>query len=68
MAAGSARFVKEKAYDPKAAFALTLFGILGVLLAAYVVKSLPLDALKWVVLGVVLYTSAVMFLSARRPQ
>ena len=66
MAAGSARFVKEKAYDPKAALALTLFGVLGVLLAAYVVKSLPLDALKWVVLGVVLYTSAVMFLSARR--
>jgi uncharacterized membrane protein YfcA len=68
MAAGSARFVKEKAYDPKAALALTLFGFLGVLLAAYVVKSLPLDALKWVVLGVVLYTSAVMFLSARRPR
>ena len=52
----------------KAAFALTLFGIAGVLLAAYVVKSLPLDVMKWVVLGVVLYTSAVMFLSARRPQ
>jgi uncharacterized membrane protein YfcA len=66
MTAGSARFVKEKAYDPKAAFALTLFGILGVLLAAYVVRSLPLDVMKWVVLGVVLYTSAVMFLSARR--
>lgn len=66
MAAGSARFVKERAYDPKAAFALTLFGIAGVLLAAYVVKSLPLDVMKWVVLGVVLYTSVVMFLSARR--
>jgi uncharacterized membrane protein YfcA len=66
MAAGSARFVKEKAYDPKAAFALTLFGIAGVLLAVYVVKSLPLDVMKWVVLGVVLYTSVVMFLSARR--
>jgi uncharacterized membrane protein YfcA len=52
----------------KAAFALTLFGIAGVLLAAFVVKSLPLDVMKWVVLDVVLYTSAVMFLSARRPQ
>jgi len=66
MAAGSARFVKEKAYDPKAALALTTFGILGVLLAAYVVKSLPLDVMKWVVLGVVLYTSALMFISARQ--
>jgi uncharacterized membrane protein YfcA len=66
MAAGSARFVKEKAYDPKAAVALTLFGVPGVFLAAYVVKSLPLDALRWVVFGVVLYTSVMMFLSARQ--
>jgi uncharacterized membrane protein YfcA len=65
MAAGSARFVKEKAYDPKAAVALTLAGIFGVFLAAFVVKSLPLTVMKWVVLGVVLYTSMVMFLSAR---
>jgi uncharacterized membrane protein YfcA len=64
MAAGSARFIKEKAYDPKAAIALTLAGILGVLLAAYIVKSLPLTVMKWVVLGVVLYTSVWMFLSA----
>ncbi len=66
MAAGSARFVKEKAYDPKAAVSLTLFGTVGVFIAAYGVKSLPLDIMKWVVLGVVLYTSVVMLLSARR--
>lgn len=65
MAAGSARFVKEKAYDPKVALALTLFGILGVIIAAYVVRSLPLDVLKWLVLVIVLYTSAVMFISVR---
>jgi len=66
MAAGSARFVKEKAYDPKAAVALTLAGIFGVFLAAFVVKSLPLTVMKWVVLGVVLYTSTMMFISARQ--
>ncbi|MBN2205897.1 MAG: sulfite exporter TauE/SafE family protein [Candidatus Aminicenantes bacterium] len=64
MAAGSARFVKEKAYDRKAALALTVCGILGVLVAAYIVKALPLTVMKWVVLGVVLYTSAWMFISA----
>jgi len=68
MAAGSARFVKEKAYDPKAALALTVFGALGVPVAAYVVKSLPLKALKWIVLVVVIYTAALMFLSARRSE
>lgn len=67
MAAGSARFVREKAYDPKAALALALFGTLGVPVAAYVVKSLPLDALKWVVLAVLIYTATAMFLSAGRP-
>jgi uncharacterized membrane protein YfcA len=64
MAAGSARFVKEKAYDRKAAIALTFAGIFGVLVAAFIVKSLPLTALKWVVMGVVLYTSVWMFVSA----
>jgi uncharacterized membrane protein YfcA len=66
MAAGSARFVKEKAYDPKAAIALTLSGILGVVVAAYIIKSLPLTALKWVVMGVVLYTAVWMFISAAK--
>ena len=66
MAAGSIRFVKERAYDRKVAIALTAFGMLGVFLAAFVVKSLPLTVLKWVVVGVVLYTSTWMFISARR--
>jgi uncharacterized membrane protein YfcA len=64
MAAGSTRFVKENAYDRKAALALTIAGIVGVFIAAFIVKSLPLTVLKWVVCAVVLYTSIWMFLSA----
>ncbi|HEK85836.1 MAG: TSUP family transporter [Candidatus Saccharicenans sp.] len=64
MSAGSARFVKEKAYDPKAAIGLTISGIFGVIVAAYIIKSLPLTALKWVVMAVVLYTSVWMFISS----
>ena len=48
------------------AVALTLFGIFGVFLAAFVVKFLPLTVMKWVVLGVVLYTSMMMFISAHQ--
>lgn len=66
MAAGGSRFVKEKAYDYKVAIALTIAGFFGVLLAAYVVKSLPLNVLKWVVFIVVLYTSIGMFISASK--
>jgi uncharacterized membrane protein YfcA len=66
MAAGGARFVKENAYDRKASISLTIAGVLGVFIAAYVVKSLPLGVLKWVVFGVVLYTSVWMFISASK--
>ncbi len=65
MAAGSARFVKERAYDRKAALGLSAAGILGVFLAAWVVRSLPLALIKWVVIVAVLYTSVWMFISAR---
>ncbi len=64
MLAGSYRFIKEGAYDRKAALAQTLGGAGGVILAAFVVKALPLTVMKWVVCAVVLYTSAWMFISA----
>ena len=64
MAAGSARFIKEEAYDRKAALGLTLGGVIGVLIAAYIVKSLPLTVMKWLVSFVVMYTSIWMFISA----
>ena len=66
MAAGGSKFIKERAYDRKVAICLTVAGIAGVFLAAYVVKSLPLEVMKWLVCGVVLYTSVTMFLSARK--
>jgi uncharacterized membrane protein YfcA len=68
MAAGGARFVKQKAYDRKASISLTIAGVIGVILAAYVVKSLPLLILKGVVCCVVLYTSAWMFISATQKE
>jgi uncharacterized membrane protein YfcA len=66
MAAGGARFVKENAYDRKASVALSIAGVLGVFLAAWVVKSLPLEVLKWVVCIVVLYTSISLFISSKQ--
>jgi uncharacterized membrane protein YfcA len=64
MAAGGARFVKENAYDRKTAISLTIAGIAGVFLAAFVIRSLPLIVLKGVVCAVVMYTSVWMFISA----
>jgi uncharacterized membrane protein YfcA len=66
MVAGSSRFIKENAYDRKTSIALTIAGIVGVFLAAYLVKSLPLVILKGIICAVVFYTSMLMFRSAAK--
>jgi uncharacterized membrane protein YfcA len=64
MPAAGVRFIRAEAHNRKAALSLALGGIPGVLLAAFVITSLPLVILKWVVLAVILYTSLSMFKSA----
>ncbi|MBZ4663360.1 MAG: sulfite exporter TauE/SafE family protein [Caloramator sp.] len=66
MPAASIKFIKEGAYDKKAAVAITLFGSVGVLIAAFIVKEMRLDLLKWVVIIVILYTSFMMFKSLKK--
>jgi len=66
MPVGSARFVRTGRYNLKSALGLALGGVPGVLLAFYLVKSLPLKAVNWLVVGVVLYTAAMMLRSAQR--
>jgi uncharacterized membrane protein YfcA len=66
MPIGGLRFVARGSYSLRAALGLTIGGIPAVLLAAFVVKSLPLTALRWLVFAVVLYTAVAMLLSARR--
>ncbi|KZL89587.1 sulfite exporter TauE/SafE family protein [Clostridium magnum] len=61
----SYQFIKNGAYSTKASVAIGILGSIGVLIAAYVVKSLPLSVLKWVVVCVIIYTSVVMFKSSK---
>jgi uncharacterized membrane protein YfcA len=65
MPVGSARFIRTRRYSLKSALGLTLGGIPGVLLAAFLVKSLPLTAVRWLVVVVVVYTSATLLHSAK---
>ncbi len=62
----SVKFIKEGAYPRKAALLLGLFGAIGVFFAAYIVKSLPLDILRWLVIAVIFYTSISMLISANK--
>ena len=67
MPVGGARFVKSGRYNVSAAVGLAIGGIPGVLVAAYIVRSLPILWLRWLVLVVVLYAAVQMLRSARRP-
>jgi uncharacterized membrane protein YfcA len=64
MPVGSARFIREKRYNLKAALGLTIGGIPGVLIAAYIVREMPLGTVRWLVIVVVVYTAAMMLRSA----
>jgi uncharacterized membrane protein YfcA len=64
MPIGGARFVVTGRYDLRAALGLALGGIPGVLIAAFIVKSLPLAWLRWLVVVVVSYAALLMLRSA----
>jgi uncharacterized membrane protein YfcA len=67
MPTASVQFVRRCCYDLRAAIGLTIGGIPGVLIAAYLVKSLPLDYVRWLVVIVVVYTAIMLLLASREP-
>lgn len=64
MTGATKAFVDAGSYSLKSALGLAIGGLPGVLIAAYIVKSLPLTQLRWVVAAVVLYTGITMLRSA----
>jgi uncharacterized membrane protein YfcA len=65
MPIGSLRFISKGCYDLKAALGLAVGGIPAVFFAAFIVKSLPLVILRWLVVAVVVYAAVAMLRSAR---
>jgi uncharacterized membrane protein YfcA len=57
-------FVDKGSYSLKSALGLAIGGFPAVLIAAYIVKSLPLETLRWGVAAVVLYTGVSMLHTA----
>ena len=64
MPVASARFIRLNSYSPRQALGLALGGLPGVLIAALIVKSLPLTAVRWLVVVAVIYASITMLRSA----
>jgi uncharacterized membrane protein YfcA len=65
MPVGSVRFIRERSYSLRNALGLAIGGVPGVLVAAYIVRSLDLGTVRWLVIGVVVYTAVTLLLSAR---
>jgi uncharacterized membrane protein YfcA len=68
MPVAGVRFVRMERYNARAAAGLAVGGVPGVLLAAFIVKSLPTIWLRWLIVVVVLYAAALMLVAALRPR
>lgn len=60
------RFLRAGRYGLKAALGLAVGGVPAVLIAVNIVGSLPLNAMRWLVVAVVLYAAILMLRSAVR--
>ncbi len=65
MPASSLQFIARGRFDSRLALGFAIGGIPAVLLAALVVKEMPLDALRWLVAGVVILAALLMLAGAR---
>ena len=68
MPVASARFVRKRSFDLRAAIGLAIGGIPAVLIAAFIVKGLPLAYVRWLVVIVVVYTATMLLRSAFQEQ
>jgi uncharacterized membrane protein YfcA len=64
MPIGSLKFVRSGRYSLRASLGLGIGGVPAVLIAALIVKSMPLQYLRWLVVVVVLYAALSMLRSA----
>lgn len=59
---GSMQFIKFNSYSRKITLFTSIFGTVGVLIAAFVVKSLDVSALQWLVVIVLIYSAITMII------
>ncbi|GAA0864523.1 MULTISPECIES: sulfite exporter TauE/SafE family protein [Peptostreptococcaceae] len=64
MPIASVKFIKEEAYAKKTSLLISIGGVIGVIIAVYFVKSMPMEILRWLVIIVIAYTSITMLKKA----
>ncbi|MDB4875834.1 MAG: hypothetical protein JWM41_2280 [Gemmatimonadetes bacterium] len=68
MPLASVRFVRARSYDARAMIGMLVAGLPAVLIAALIVKTMPVSAVQWLVVVVVTYTAIGLLRAARREQ
>jgi len=66
MPVASIKFIKEGKYDRKATICLGIFGLVGVALAYWVITSLPMNVILYVIIVVMVYTAIKFILDAKK--
>lgn len=63
--AAALRFYRAGRFDRRTVIGFAIGGVPGVFVAAFLVKELPLNVVKWIVVAVLLYTSVTLWLASR---
>jgi len=64
MPTASVQFIRKEKYDLRAAIGLAIGGVPAVLIAAFIVRSMPITYVRWLVVLVVVYTATALLRSA----
>lgn len=62
----ASRKTGEAKYDRKSAICVNYIGCIGVAIAVFIITSIPMDVLKWIIVAVLTYTSIALILDARK--
>ncbi|WP_130807871.1 sulfite exporter TauE/SafE family protein [Senegalia massiliensis] len=65
---GSMQFVKYESYSRKITLFTSIFGSIGVLVAAFIVKSMNVSMLQWLVVAVLIYSAITMISDIRKSE
>jgi len=66
MPSAGIKFVKEGKYNRATSLVLTLSGVVGVLVACFIITSMPLTLLTWIVTAVMVICAFIFFNDAKK--
>lgn len=61
---GSIQFIRHDSYSRKVTIISAIFGTLGVLIAAFLIKDMSISAVRWLIAGFLFYSACTMLYSA----